>query len=60
MHRQGVAGREARAATLEGRKVLPGPQLSSRESYEDSLDFGRDLLARGLRPPPAEWIGPRR
>jgi transposase-like protein len=37
--------------TLEGRKVLLGLQLGSRESYEDWLDFGRDLLARGLRPP---------
>jgi putative transposase len=37
--------------TLEGRKVLLGLQLGSRESYEDWLDFGRDLAARGLRPP---------
>ena len=37
--------------TLEGRKVLLGLQLGSRESYENWLDFGRDLLARGLRPP---------
>src|SRR6266545_22532 len=37
--------------TLEGRKVLLGLQLGSRESYEDWLDFGRDLLARGARPP---------
>src|SRR3989454_7570801 len=37
--------------TLEGRKVLLGLQLGSRESYEDWLDLGRDLLARGLRPP---------
>src|SRR5919106_2671653 len=37
--------------TLEGRKVLLGLQLGSRESYEDWLDFGRDLIARGLRPP---------
>ena len=37
--------------TLEGRKVLLGLQLGSRESYEDWLDFGRDLLARGVRPP---------
>ena len=36
--------------TLEGRKVLLGLQLGSRESYEDWLDFGRDLLARGMRP----------
>src|SRR6266496_2646681 len=37
--------------TLEGRKVLLGLKLGSRESYEDWLDFGRDLLARGLKPP---------
>jgi putative transposase len=37
--------------TLEGTKVLLGLQLGSRESYEDWLDFGRDLLARGLRSP---------
>jgi transposase-like protein len=37
--------------TLEGRKALLGLQLGSRESYEDWLDFGRDLLARGLKPP---------
>ncbi|MBX5485426.1 MAG: IS256 family transposase [Mycolicibacterium hassiacum] len=37
--------------TLEGRKVLLGLQLGSRESYDDWLDFGRDLLARGLRSP---------
>ena len=37
--------------TLEGCKVLLGLQLGSRESYEDWLDFGRDLLARGMRSP---------
>jgi putative transposase len=37
--------------TLEGRKVLLGLQLGSRESYEDWLDFGRDLVSRGLRVP---------
>jgi putative transposase len=37
--------------TLEGRKVLLGLQLGSRESYEDWLDFARDLSARGLRCP---------
>jgi transposase-like protein len=37
--------------TLEGTKVLLGLQLGSRESYEDRLDFGRDLVARGLKPP---------
>ena len=37
--------------TLEGCKVLLGLQLGSRESYEDWLDFGRDLIARGLQAP---------
>jgi transposase-like protein len=37
--------------TLEGRKVLLGLGLGSRESYEDWLNFGRDLLARELRAP---------
>src|SRR5215213_1257471 len=37
--------------TLEGRKVLLGLQLGSRESYESWLDFGRDLKARGMRAP---------
>jgi transposase-like protein len=37
--------------TLEGRKVLLGLALGSRESYEDWLSFGRDLVARGLRSP---------
>ncbi len=37
--------------TLEGCKVLLGLQLGSRESYEDWLDFARDLTARGLRCP---------
>jgi transposase-like protein len=37
--------------TLEGRKVLLGLQLGSRESYEDWLDFGRDLTGRGMRLP---------
>jgi putative transposase len=37
--------------TLEGRKVLLGLQLGSRESYESWLGFGRDLVARGLRSP---------
>ena len=37
--------------TLEGRKVLLGLQLGSRESYEDWLDFGRGLKARGMRSP---------
>jgi putative transposase len=37
--------------TLEGQKVLLGLQLGSRESYDDWLDFGRDLTARGMRAP---------
>jgi transposase-like protein len=37
--------------TLEGRKVLLGLQLGSRESYENWLAFGRDLTARGLSAP---------
>ncbi|MGH2781395.1 MAG: IS256 family transposase [Thermoleophilaceae bacterium] len=37
--------------TLEGRKVLLGLQLGSRESYEDWLDFARELTKRGLRCP---------
>ena len=37
--------------TLEGQKVLLGLQLGSRESYESWLDFGRDLVARGMRAP---------
>jgi len=37
--------------TLEGRKVLLGLALGSRESYEDWLAFGRDLIARGMRAP---------
>jgi putative transposase len=39
------------AVTLEGRKVLLGLRLGSRESYESWLAFGRDLVARGLRSP---------
>ncbi len=37
--------------TLEGRKVLLGLALGSRESYDSWLAFARDMLARGLRPP---------
>jgi transposase-like protein len=37
--------------TLEGRKVLLGLALGSRESYENWLAFGRDLTDRGLRSP---------
>ena len=37
--------------TLEGRKVLLGLALGSRESYESWLSFGRDMIGRGLRAP---------
>jgi len=37
--------------TLEGRKVLLGLQLGSRERYENWLAFGRDLIARGMNCP---------
>ena len=37
--------------TLEGRKVLLGLGLGSRESHESWLSFGRDLVARGLNQP---------
>jgi hypothetical protein len=37
--------------TLEGRKVLHGLALGSRESYESWLAFGRDLIERGMRQP---------
>src|SRR5271154_4622880 len=37
--------------TLEGRKVLLGLALGSRESYDSWLDFGRDMIGRGLRAP---------
>jgi transposase-like protein len=37
--------------TLEGRKVLLGLQLGSRESYDAWLAFGRDLVARGVNAP---------
>ncbi len=37
--------------TLEGRKVLLGLGLGSRESYEAWLHFGRDLVDRGMRAP---------
>ena len=37
--------------TLEGRKVLLGLALGSRESYEAWLVFGRDMISRGLRAP---------
>jgi transposase-like protein len=37
--------------TLEGRKVLLGLGLGSRESYESWLSFGRDLVERGMNAP---------
>jgi putative transposase len=37
--------------TLEGRKVLLGLALASRESYDSWLAFARDMIARGLRAP---------
>jgi transposase-like protein len=37
--------------TLQGSKVLLGLALGSRESYENWLAFGRDMIARGLRTP---------
>jgi transposase-like protein len=37
--------------TLEGRKVLLGLALGSRESYENWLAFGRHLTDRGLTAP---------
>ena len=37
--------------TLEGRKVLLGLALGSRESYDSWLAFGRDLISRGMRAP---------
>ena len=37
--------------SLEGRKILLGLALGSRESYESWLEFGRDMMARGLRSP---------
>ena len=37
--------------TLAGRKVLLGLALGARESYESWLEFGRDLVARGLNAP---------
>jgi putative transposase len=37
--------------TLEGRKILLGLALGSRESYESWLAFGRDMIGRGMRAP---------
>lgn len=37
--------------TLEGRKILLGLALGSRESYDSWLAFGRDMISRGLRAP---------
>jgi putative transposase len=39
--------------SLEGRKILLGLTLGSRESYESWLEFGRDMIDRGLRAPAA-------
>ena len=39
--------------TLEGRKILLGLALGSRESYEAWLAFGRDMINRGLTLPGA-------
>jgi transposase-like protein len=37
--------------TLEGRKILLGLALGSRESYDAWLSFGRDMIERGVRSP---------
>ena len=37
--------------TLEGRKVLLGLQLGSRETYGNWLAFGRDLIVRAMNAP---------
>jgi putative transposase len=37
--------------TLEGRKILLGLALGSRESYESWLAFARDMIGRGMRAP---------
>ena len=37
--------------TLEGRKILLGLALGSRESYDSWVAFGRDLIGRGMRSP---------
>src|SRR5271155_5509818 len=37
--------------TLEGRKILLGLALGSRESYDAWLAFGRDMIGRGMRAP---------
>jgi Transposase, Mutator family len=37
--------------TLEGRKVLLGLALGSRESYDSWLSFGRDMIGLGWRAP---------
>jgi transposase-like protein len=38
-------------STAEGERVLVAVMLGMRESYEDWLELGRDLIARGLGPP---------
>src|SRR5689334_4591837 len=39
--------------TTEGKRVLLAVRLGQRESHEDWLDLGRDLMRRGL---PAPWL----
>jgi transposase-like protein len=39
--------------TTEGKRVLLAVRLGQRESHEDWLDLGRDLVRRGLRAP---WL----
>src|SRR4030081_1860388 len=39
--------------TTEGKRVLVAVRLGQRESHEDWLDLGRDLMRRGLRAP---WL----
>jgi putative transposase len=54
LHRDGTPAAGVLVAwgvTLEGRKVLLGLQLGSRESYKSWLSFGRDLVVRGLNAP---------
>jgi putative transposase len=41
----------ARGFTEEGERVLPAVMLGMRESPEDWLELGRDLIARGLGAP---------
>jgi transposase-like protein len=41
--------------TDEGERVLLSVMLGIRESHEDRLALGRDLIARGLGPPGWSW-----